>query len=89
MLVPAHIRDARALVIATPETLQVRPMSDIARTLNEGIHILVCSHNAEEAELLEKDGAVKVFVGERELADSVVRSVLDLSGAEPIVRKLG
>ena len=85
VLVQAHIRDARALVIATPETLQVRPMSDIARTLNEGIHILVRSHNAEEAELLEQDGAGKVFVGERELADSMVRSVLELS-AQPADR---
>jgi CPA2 family monovalent cation:H+ antiporter-2 len=88
VLVQAHIRDARALVIATPETLQVRPMSDIARTLNEGIHILVRSHNAEEAELLEKDGAGKVFVGERELADSMVRSVLELS-VRPIDRGRG
>ncbi len=85
VLVQAHIRDARALVIATPETLQVRPMSDIARTLNEGIHILVRSHNAEEAELLEQDGAGKVFVGERELADSMVRSVLELA-AQPVDR---
>ena len=88
VLVQAHIRDARALVIATPETLQVRPMSDIARTLNEGIHILVRSHNAEEAELLEQDGAGRVFVGERELADSMVRSVLELS-ARPIDRGRG
>ncbi|MBP8309175.1 MAG: Kef family K(+) transporter [Burkholderiaceae bacterium] len=89
VLVQAHIRDARALVIATPETLQVRPMSDIARTLNEGIHILVRSHNAEEAELLEQDGAGRVFVGERELADSMVRSVLELSAAKPASRERG
>jgi CPA2 family monovalent cation:H+ antiporter-2 len=88
VLVQAHIRDARALVIATPETLQVRPMSDIARALNEDIHILVRSHNAEEAELLEQDGAGKVFVGERELADSMVRSVLELS-VRPIDRGRG
>jgi len=87
VLVQAHIRNACALVIATPETLQVRPMSDIARTLNEGIHILVRSHNSEEAELLEKDGAGKVFVGERELADSMVRSVLDLSAGRPAERR--
>ena len=89
VLVQAHIRDACALVIATPETLQVRPMSDIARTLNEGIPILVRSHSAEEADLLEKDGAGRVFVGERELADSMVRGVLDLSAARSVRRERG
>jgi monovalent cation:H+ antiporter-2, CPA2 family len=77
VLVQAHIKDAGVLVIATPETLQVRPMAEAARTLNPGIRILVRSHNAEEAELLESDGAGTVFVGERELADSMIRSVLE------------
>jgi CPA2 family monovalent cation:H+ antiporter-2 len=76
VLIQAHIKDARVLVIATPETLQVRPMVDIARALNEDIRILIRSHNSEEAERLEKDGAGAVFVGERELADAIVRDVL-------------
>lgn len=83
VLVQAHIKDASALVIATPETLQVRPMAEIARQLNPGIKILVRSHNAEEAELLENDGAGTVFVGERELADSMIRSVLAHRGQHP------
>ena len=83
VLVQAHIKDASALVIATPETLQVRPMAEIARELNPGIKILVRSHNAEEAELLENDGAGTVFVGERELADSMIRSVLAHRGQRP------
>jgi CPA2 family monovalent cation:H+ antiporter-2 len=76
VLIQAHIKDASVLVIATPETLQVRPMVDIARALNPRVRILIRSHNSEEAALLEHDGAGSVFVGERELADAIVRAVL-------------
>lgn len=78
VLVQAHIRDARALVIATPETLQVRKMVETARTLNPGIHVVVRSHNAEEAARLETDGAGTVFVGETELAKSMIGHVVGL-----------
>ena len=80
VLVQAHIKDARALVIATPETLQVRRMVEIARTLNPDIQILVRSHNFEEAKLLEREGAGTVFVGEHELANSMVRHLLKVVG---------
>ena len=76
VLIQAHIRDAKALVIATPETIHVRKMVDIARTLNPLIQIVVRSHNAAEAELLESEGAGKVFVGESELANAMVRHLL-------------
>ncbi len=76
VLIQAHIRDAKALVIATPETIHVRKMVDIARTLNPVIQIVVRSHNAAEAELLESEGAGKVFVGESELANAMVRHLL-------------
>jgi CPA2 family monovalent cation:H+ antiporter-2 len=51
-------------------------MVDIARTLNPVIQIVVRSHNAAEAELLESEGAGKVFVGESELANAMVRHLL-------------
>ena len=76
VLIQAHIRDAKALVIATPETIHVRKMVDIARTLNPVIQIVVRSHNVAEAELLESEGAGKVFVGESELANAMVRHLL-------------
>jgi len=76
VLIQAHIKDARALVIATPETLEVRRMVEIARTLNPDIQIVVRSHNVEEANLLEREGAGTVFVGESELAKSMVRHLL-------------
>lgn len=78
VLIQAHIKDARALVIATPETVQVRSMVETARALNPPIRVAVRSHNAEEAERLEKDGTGTVFVGERELAKSMVGFVLNV-----------
>ncbi|OYQ39985.1 Kef family K(+) transporter [Rhodoferax sp. TH121] len=78
VLVQAHIREARALVIATPETLQVRGMVEVARTLNPDIAVVVRSHNVEEATRLERDGAGTVFVGETELAKSMIGHVLGL-----------
>jgi CPA2 family monovalent cation:H+ antiporter-2 len=80
VLVQAHIREARALVIATPETVQVRTMVETARTLNPSVQVIVRSHNAEEADLLERDGAGKVFVGEHELARAMVSFALDTVG---------
>ncbi|HSI52545.1 MAG TPA: YbaL family putative K(+) efflux transporter, partial [Ramlibacter sp.] len=68
VLVQAHIAKARALVIATPETVLVRKMVAVARELNPGIQVVIRSHNLQEAQLLEKDGAGTVFVGETELA---------------------
>jgi CPA2 family monovalent cation:H+ antiporter-2 len=79
-LVQAHVAEARMLVIATPETIQVRQMVHTARTLNPGIAVVVRSHNEAEAELLARDSSARVFVGESELAramtDHVVSHVL-------------
>jgi CPA2 family monovalent cation:H+ antiporter-2 len=75
-LVQAHIADARMLVIATPETLEVRQMVEAARTLNPDIEVLLRCPNEEEARLLERDQQGTVFVGERELAGAMVAHVL-------------
>jgi monovalent cation:H+ antiporter-2, CPA2 family len=77
-LIQSHIARARALVIATPETVFARKMAAVARQLNPGIQVVVRSHNAQEAELLEQDGAGTVFVGEVELAKSMTQHVLNL-----------
>jgi CPA2 family monovalent cation:H+ antiporter-2 len=75
-LVQAHIAQARMLVIATPQTVQVRQMVSTARALNPAIEVVVRCHNEEEAELLERDNAGKVFVGEVELARAMTEFVL-------------
>ena len=75
-LIQAHVAEAHMLVIATAETIEVRRMIQTARTLNPRIEIVVRSHNEEEAALLEREGAGKVFVGERVLAQSMTEHVI-------------
>ena len=41
VLIQAHVRDAKTLVIATPQTVQVRRMVETARTLNPSIEVVV------------------------------------------------
>jgi CPA2 family monovalent cation:H+ antiporter-2 len=77
VLAQAHVARARVLVIATPETVLVRRMIEIARTLNPGIEAVVRTHSEEEAMLLEREKAGKVFMGEHELALSITRYVVD------------
>jgi CPA2 family monovalent cation:H+ antiporter-2 len=81
-LVQAHIADARMLVVATPQTLEVRQMVETARTLNPNVQVVVRSHNVEEAALLEREQAGKVFVGEQELARAMTQHVLANVSAE-------
>lgn len=76
VLIQAHIARAMVLVIATPDTLNVRQMIDAARTLNPSIQTVIRCHNEEEARLLTQEVAATVFVGEHELAQAMVRDVL-------------
>jgi CPA2 family monovalent cation:H+ antiporter-2 len=82
-LVQAHIAHARLLEIATPETVQVRQMIATARALNPAIEVVIRSHNQDEAELLERDHAGRVFLGERELARAMLDHVLARVEAAP------
>lgn len=81
VLVQAHIATAHMLVIATPDTLNVRQMVNTARTLNPAIEIVVRTHNEAEAQLLEGENAGTIFLGEQELAQAMTRHVLERSTA--------
>jgi CPA2 family monovalent cation:H+ antiporter-2 len=83
VLIQAHIARAGMLVIATPDTLNVRQMIAIARELNPDIQIVVRTHSEEEASLLEREIEGKVFLGEEELAQSMTRYVLEQSQGAP------
>ena len=80
VLIQAHIAKASMLIIATPDTVSVRRMAEIARTLNPGIEILVRTHDAEEAALLEKERVGTLFYGEHELATAMTRHILARRG---------
>jgi len=86
VLIQAHIHRARVLVIATPDTLNVRRMIETARTVNPRVEIIVRTHSEEEAGLLEKENVGKVFFGEQELARSMIQYVLDRYTAPPVGR---
>jgi CPA2 family monovalent cation:H+ antiporter-2 len=77
LLAQAHIARARLLVIAIPDSFQARQMIEAARTLNPAIETVVRTHSEEEAELLRKENAGKVFMGEHELAVGMTRHVLE------------
>ena len=82
VLIQAHIAQASMLVLATPDTVSVRRMAEIARTLNPGIEIAVRTHSEEEAHLLTKENVGMVFFGEHELAFAMTRHVLARRGIE-------
>ncbi|HEY6529569.1 MAG TPA: YbaL family putative K(+) efflux transporter [Cellvibrionaceae bacterium] len=82
VLIQAHISRATMLVVSTPDTFDVRQMIKNARTLNPKIETLVRTHNEEEAEFLEKETAQKVFLGENELAKSMIGYILERFGKE-------
>ena len=80
MLIQAHIAEARQLVIAVPDPVGAPKMIETARTLNPGIECVVRCHNEDEAALLSQLPGTRVFVGERELADAMVRHVTTAPG---------
>jgi monovalent cation:H+ antiporter-2, CPA2 family len=76
VLVQSHVARARMLVIATPQALGVRQMTQAARLLNPSIEIVVRSHSDEEARRLEEEVSGKVFVGDHELARAMTAYVV-------------
>ncbi|TWG81245.1 CPA2 family monovalent cation:H+ antiporter-2 [Cupriavidus gilardii J11] len=89
VLIQAHVAHAGVLVVATADTVGVRRMVEVARTLNPGIQILVRTHSEEEAALLRRDRVGQIFLDEEELAramgncvaDAVMRAAAERSGA--------
>jgi CPA2 family monovalent cation:H+ antiporter-2 len=78
VVIQAHIARAHILVIATPDSFHVRRIIEIARMLNPSIESVVRTHSDEDAALLQKEHAGKIFMGEHELALGMTRYVLEL-----------
>ncbi|MYN46350.1 Kef family K(+) transporter [Pseudoduganella sp. FT93W] len=76
VLIQAHVARAAMLVIATPDTFEVRAMIETARTLNPHIQTVVRTHSDSEAELLRSERAGEIFMGEQELAKGMSAHVL-------------
>lgn len=86
VLLQAHIHRARMLVVAVPDTVDVRRMVEVARKVNPRIDAVVRTHRDDEATALEMDILGKVFLGEHELALSMTRYVLDRYAATDSTR---
>ena len=80
VLIQAHVARAAMLVIAIPDTVNVRRMVEIARTLNPALQVVLRTHNEEEAELLRKESMGTVFMGEQELARGMADHILQHLG---------
>jgi CPA2 family monovalent cation:H+ antiporter-2 len=76
VLIQAHIAGAAMLVIATPDTLNVRQIAEIARTLNPNIEIVLRTHSEDESQFLQKEKIGTVFFGEEELAKGMTNHIL-------------
>ncbi|MDD5302673.1 MAG: YbaL family putative K(+) efflux transporter [Elusimicrobia bacterium] len=79
VLIQAHIARARLLVIAAPDAPGARRMVATAKMLNPQVQVLLRTHSEEEAELLRQENAGTVFMGEHELAVSMIRKVAELT----------
>ena len=76
VLIQAHIAGAAMLVVATPDTLNVRQIAEIARTLNPHIEIVLRTHSEDESQFLQKEKIGTVFFGEEELAKGMTNHIL-------------
>ena len=76
VLIQAHIARAAMLVISPEDTLNIRKMVEIARTLNPSIAVVLRAQNEEEAEFLRAENLGVVFLSEHELARNMVSHVV-------------
>ncbi|HET9439429.1 MAG TPA: YbaL family putative K(+) efflux transporter [Longimicrobiales bacterium] len=76
VLAPAHLEDARMVLVAAPDAYQARAIVSLVRTINPDVKTVVRTHSDEEREFLESSGADVALVSERELAVSMTRHAL-------------
>ncbi len=76
----ARLRDARLLVVTTPDPFQARAVIDLARQIQPGVDIVVRTHSDAEREYLEERNVGKAVMGENELADAMARYAFERFG---------
>ncbi len=76
LLQAAAIERARWLLVAIPEVFEAGQVIENALELNPGLQVVARAHSDAEIEHLEKHGAQRVIMGEREIA----RGMLELVG---------
>ncbi|HYC54275.1 MAG TPA: cation:proton antiporter [Candidatus Binatia bacterium] len=76
LILQAHVARASTLVISIVDTVSIRRMLEVARTLNPGIHAIVHARSAEEAERLRSEKGTKIFFADDEVAEAMMREAL-------------
>jgi CPA2 family monovalent cation:H+ antiporter-2 len=84
----AHPARARLIVVTTPDPFQGRAVIELARRANPAIESVARTHSDEERAYLERSGAGRAFIGERELAVTMARYALELCGVELPAREV-
>ena len=84
VLIQAHIARADSLVIAAGDSFRARRMIETARMLNPGISIVVRAQSEQEAQLLERDQAGTVVLGDAELASNMAHYVVSRADKQKI-----
>lgn len=75
-LVQAHVAHAALMVVAVSDSTDVRPMIDTALKLNPSLQIIARAPNAQEAELLNAEGAHEALHPHGVMARALVERVL-------------
>ncbi len=81
-LIQAHIARAALLVIAVPDTVDVRAALGCAQQLNPALQVMVRLHSEDEARLLADRVNGRIFLGEAELARGMIAEVLQRYGLQ-------
>ncbi|MDP8568324.1 YbaL family putative K(+) efflux transporter [Methylophilus aquaticus] len=76
VLIQAHIANASMLIIATPDSMDIRKIVDIAKQLQPDIEVVIRTHHEDEYQRLQKEYGSTVFFGEEELAKGMTSHVL-------------
>jgi monovalent cation:H+ antiporter-2, CPA2 family len=77
----ANLARARLLIVAIPNAFEAGQAVQQARRANPAIEIVARAHYDAEVEHLRGLGANRVIMGEREMAEAMLRTVLDIPGA--------
>ena len=79
----ANLARARLLIVAIPNAFEAGQIVQQARRLNPTVEIIARAHYDAEVEHLAGLGANLVIMGEREIADAILRKVRDEAGPSP------
>jgi CPA2 family monovalent cation:H+ antiporter-2 len=83
LLDAAGIRQARVLIIATPDSIRARRVLELAQAVNPEIQVVVRTHSEPERALLRGQYNGQIVMGEQELARAMLLYALRQLGVPP------